>query len=109
MATPTFLTVEEAAAVLRIGRTPAYEAARRYRATNGAEGIPVYKVGGTLRVPRHKLEEIAGGTIDLPVGRIDTRPTELPRATVEQPAPATFPRRRDHGDGSAQPGLPFTA
>ena len=79
MATPTFLTVEEAAAVLRIGRTAAYEAARRYRATGGAEGIPVYKVGGTLRVPRHKLEEIAGGTIDLPVGRIDTRPTELPR------------------------------
>lgn len=45
---PDVLTVEEAAAVLRIGRSAAYAAARR-----GELGI---KVGRTLRVPRHQLE-----------------------------------------------------
>jgi hypothetical protein len=43
--------------VLRIGRTSAYELARRYLRSNGAEGIPVLRVGHLLRVPRaHPLE-----------------------------------------------------
>lgn len=98
-----FLTVEEAAAVLRIGRTAAYEATRRYRATDGAEGIPVYKVGGTLRVPRHRLEEIAGGPIELPAERTRTTSTQPHRSTNDRPAPASTPtRRRDNGDTSQQ-------
>jgi hypothetical protein len=101
-----FLTVEEAAAVLRIGRTAAYEATRRYRATDGAEGIPVYKVGGTLRVPRHKLEEIAGGPIEIPTDHARTPSTQTPRSTDERPVPASTPtRRRINGDASAQQTL----
>ncbi len=38
---PQTLTVEEAARVLRIGRTAAYALAREWRATNGASGLPV--------------------------------------------------------------------
>lgn len=38
---PEVLTVEEAAAVLRIGRGAAYELARRWRESNGREGLPV--------------------------------------------------------------------
>ena len=40
-AVPDFFTLEEAAAILRIGRTTAYELARRFEATGGAEGVPV--------------------------------------------------------------------
>lgn len=56
---PHFLTVEEAAAVLRIGRTSAYELARRWLATSGREGIPVVRLGRTLRVPQAAIERLA--------------------------------------------------
>jgi hypothetical protein len=97
MARPTFLTVEEAAAVLRIGRTAAYEATRRYRATSGAEGIPCYKVGGSLRIPVHKLEEIAGGPIEVP----SVRAAEPPADTADR-SPAGPPQHR-HPPASARP------
>ncbi len=53
------LTVEEAADVLRIGRTLAYTLARRYQATSGRDGLPVVRVGYLLRVPRWALMELA--------------------------------------------------
>jgi hypothetical protein len=50
------LTVTEAAAELRIGRSKAYELARLYLATGGREGLPVIRVGAAcLRVPRWAL------------------------------------------------------
>jgi hypothetical protein len=50
---PDFLTIEEAAKVLRIGRGQAYELARVWRATNGAEGLPNVTFGSkTKRVPK---------------------------------------------------------
>lgn len=52
---PEVLTVEEAAALLRISRNSAYALARRWLATDGAEGLPVVKLGRTLRVPRPAL------------------------------------------------------
>lgn len=48
------LTIEEAAAVLRISRGAAYDAARRWRATR-AEGLPVIEIGRRLLVPRTAL------------------------------------------------------
>jgi excisionase family DNA binding protein len=54
---PDLLTVEEAARVLRIGRTSAHALARRYLRSNGAVGLPVLRVGLQLRVPRRALEE----------------------------------------------------
>lgn len=47
--------MEEAAVVLRISRSSAFEQARRFRETAGAEGIPNYRIGRTLRVPRDEL------------------------------------------------------
>lgn len=55
---PEVLTVEEAAALLRISRNSAYALARRWLATDGAEGLPVVKLGRTLRVPRPALRRI---------------------------------------------------
>jgi transposase len=49
------LTVEEAAAMLRIGRNAAYALARRWRDTGGEEGIPCVELGRTIRVPRRAL------------------------------------------------------
>ena len=62
---PDVITVEEAAAVLRIGRTVAYEQARRWRATGGREGLPVLTLGRRLLVPRAGLERMLGAD---PVG-----------------------------------------
>lgn len=56
---PLLLTVEEAAAVLRIGRTLAYSLARRYEESGGVVGLPVIRLGGCLRVPRWALLELA--------------------------------------------------
>jgi hypothetical protein len=75
---PAFLTVEEAAAVLRIGRTAAYLLAGRWEDTSGAEGLPVVRFGRSLRVPVHELQRLAGGVIDL-----------TPRATAATPKPPT--------------------
>jgi excisionase family DNA binding protein len=55
---PEVLTVEEAAAVLRIGRGAAYELARQYRASNGRAGLPVVTLGRSLRVPRAALRRL---------------------------------------------------
>ena len=53
------LTVEEAAQVLRFGRTFAYQQARLYLDTGGVDGIPVVQIGGCFRVPRWALLELA--------------------------------------------------
>ncbi len=63
---PDFLTVEEAARVLRIGRTAAYGLTRQWRATAGAEGLPVVRFGRQLRVPRAALEVYACGPLMVP-------------------------------------------
>ena len=52
---PDFLTVEEAATVLRLGRSQAYELTRVYRATGGRQGLPVVMLGRRLRVPKTAL------------------------------------------------------
>ena len=57
--TAPVLTVEEAASVLRIGRSLAYQLAREYDATGGVSGLPVIRLGGCLRVPRWALLELA--------------------------------------------------
>lgn len=54
---PLVLTIEEAATVLRIGRSAAYEQARLYLSTEGRQGLPVLRLGRRLRVPRSALIE----------------------------------------------------
>ncbi len=59
-AVPDCLTIEEAARVLRMSRTTAYEQARVYRATDGKAGLPNFGVGGCFRVPTAALERMLG-------------------------------------------------
>jgi hypothetical protein len=53
------LTVTEAARELRIGRSLAYQLARRYLESGERDGLPVIKLGAAcLRVPRWALDEL---------------------------------------------------
>lgn len=54
------LTIEEAAGVLRVGRSLAYDLARRYDVSGGVAGLPNIKLSsGCRRVPRWALLELA--------------------------------------------------
>jgi len=66
---PDFLTLEEAAAILRIGRNQVYELARVWRATGGERGVPVVEFGRLLRVPKAALMRLAGLSEPLGVDR----------------------------------------
>ena len=53
------LTVSEAAAFLRIGRSRGYDLAREYLDSGGTTGLPVIRLGAScLRVPRWALLEL---------------------------------------------------
>ena len=96
-----FLTIEEAADVVRIGRTAAYRLARQYLATDGAIGIPAVRFGKQLRVPRCKIEAALGGPITWPLhepkptvelARMNSTPSPAKPAARSRPAPVASPR-----------------
>jgi predicted DNA-binding transcriptional regulator AlpA len=63
---PDMLRVEEAAAVLRISRSRAYDEVAAFQRTGGREGLPSIRIGTRcLRVPKRALldwiEEKLGG------------------------------------------------
>ena len=100
MSLPDFMTVDEAAKVVRLGRTAAYAAAARFEATGGAEGLPVVRFGRLLRVPRAQLERIAGGALsdNAPDTELTTktephhqRPTRESRPQRARPQSTTQP------------------
>ena len=91
---PTFLTVEEAAAVLRIGRTSAYLLARRWEDTGGVEGLPVVRFGRLLRVPIHELERLASGAVEH-TGGLPAVPTAEPERAARPERPPS-PKRPAH-------------
>lgn len=101
---PAFLTVEEAAAVLRIGRTAAYLLAGRWEDTSGAEGLPVVRFGRLLRVPVHELQRLAGGAIDLAPRAVAASP--IPPTSTAPPKPSTSnAARKPCRADDAQPSL----
>ncbi len=76
------LTVDEAARVLRVGRSKAYEMAALYTWSGGIQGLPVLRLGDLLRVPKFALYEF------VTTGRV----VQL----ITQPAPVAT----DHATGS---------
>jgi len=57
---PIILTVLEAAAVLRVGRTLAYELVHQWDANGGSKGLRSVRVGRSLRIPRDAVLEFLG-------------------------------------------------
>jgi hypothetical protein len=57
---PDFLTIDETAQILRLGRNQVYELARVWLASEGARGVPVVEFGRRLRVPKAALLRLAG-------------------------------------------------
>ena len=56
---PMLLTIEEAAGLMRIGRSKAYSLAHEYLHSGGTSGLPVLRFGpGCLRVPRWALLDL---------------------------------------------------
>jgi excisionase family DNA binding protein len=101
---PDLFTVQEAARVLRIGRTSAYELVRRYLATGGAEGIPALRVGHLLRVPRHGLEHLLGGPVTWPIADDPDVGQATPFTVIHSDTAARRSRRRTT---TVQPSLPL--
>lgn len=105
---PDLLTIEEAARVLRIGRTKAYAMSQEWRVTNGASGIKVCDIGGQLRVPRAWLEE----QVDAPVQFIPS-PNRRAELSPDSGTPerdetnADEPARQRRRHSSSQLSLPF--
>ena len=56
-ALPMMLTVIDAARVLRIGRSKAYELTSLYASSGGTQGLPCLRLGDLLRVPKFALYE----------------------------------------------------
>ena len=109
---PDLLTVEEAAEVLRIGRTMAYQLAQASLGTDGAEGIPCRRVGRLLRVPSSELAKLVGGPITWPppgrVAVIDVDTRREPAASA--PKRSTSPKRpRSSRRAAEQTSLPFSS
>ena len=102
---PAFLTVEEAARVLRIGRTKAYAMVTEWRVTGGKRGMPVRDLGGVLRVPLAWIKEMAGGELDPAVVRAALSKPKIAAVpepvidltdpkTIDEPAPRPARRAR---------------
>ena len=99
---PDFLTVEQAARILGIGRTTAYALVGRYFDSDGADGVRAIRLGKQLRVPRTSLEVLLGGPLTPPATH---RLTAFTEATS---SPLTTLRSRRSRPRRQSP-LPFEA
>lgn len=105
-ALPVFLKVEEAAGILRISRTSAYELANQWLASDGRVGLPVVRLGRSLRVPRKAIEDMIGADlsgVSLPGGsnRTESGPADRPPRDAEKatrPTPTQRSRNTDQLD-----------
>lgn len=109
VAPPDFLTLDEAAAVLRVGRSTAYREANKFEASGGATGIPVIRYGKQFRVPRCRLEEQLGGPItwplpsDAPVIVATTRPSRPRKRAARAVASRSTPSSRSRSSPEVPP------
>ena len=55
---PPFMTVEQAAQVLQLGRSKAYELTVEFEASAGRSGLPFLRLGRQKRVPRTAIARL---------------------------------------------------
>ncbi len=103
--------MEEAAELLRVGRTKAYAMAREWRATGGLSGLPVIDLGDVLRVPLWRLEAMVGGELHAPspAAAVTAGPAGGPEPELTEPhqavvGPTPQLRRRPTSRRRAKPG-----
>lgn len=56
---PAFLRVREAAVVLGISNSAAYELANTWLATEGRTGLPAVRMGRRILIPRAAIDQMA--------------------------------------------------
>lgn len=88
---PEMLTLMEAAAILRIGRTTAYQLAAEYLRSGGTRGLPVVRVGRQLRLLRSDLDDVMKHGTTAPPRRLQRRrPRDESRRTTATGQPRLF-------------------
>ena len=104
---PEMLTVTEAARILHVGRTAAYQMAKRWLETDGQEGIPARRVGRLIRIPSAELEhhlgirlgEHAAAVVQAMRAKRSTGARKRPQPSPPQPLHQRLPHprsRRQH-------------
>ena len=63
---PPFLTVEQAGAVLQLGRSKTYELTVEWERTAGASGLPFVWFGRQKRIPRAAIQQFIDRTLRPP-------------------------------------------
>ena len=63
---PAFMTVEQAAKVVQLGRSKAYQLTVEWERTGGASGLPFVWFGHQKRVPRAALERFIDQALSNP-------------------------------------------
>jgi len=63
---PAFMTVEQAAKVLQLGRSKAYQLSVEWERTGGASGLPFVWFGHQKRIPRAALERFIDQALSTP-------------------------------------------
>lgn len=101
---PACLTVEEAAAVMRIGRGSAYAGVNEFLDSGGAAGIPAIRIGRKIRVPFAALEALLGGHIAWP---LSTKLDVASNAGLDRVPRSTSPSRVDREAVAADLQLSF--
>ncbi len=98
-AAPDFLTLKEAAKVIRLRRTASYQLAAR---STGLDDVvlPIVRFGKQIRVPRVRLEQLLGGPLTWPPVEVDETPTDEPGTPPPPPKRRKRPPEADTGQGS---------
>ncbi len=63
---PPFMTIEQAAKVLQLGRSKTYELSVEWERSGGASGLPFVWFGRQKRIPRAVLQRFVDATLAPP-------------------------------------------